>query len=223
MRSFDDIFQISAARKGGAAALEALIEKPLPAERLAEIGDDRWLSAMAKCLFQAGFNWKVIEAKWAGFEAAFDGFDPKRVAHYSDEDVDRLLSDKRIVRNGAKISAVIDNAVFLTELAREHGSAARFFADWPSDNYLGLLEILTKRGSRLGGATGQRMLRMMGKDSFILSISVTARLIAEGVVDKEPSSKRDMAAVQAAFDAWREQSGRSLTEISRVLAMSIGD
>ncbi len=222
MRDFEEIFEISAARKGGPKALEMLLEPPLTPQRLAETGDDRWLSAMAKCLFQAGFNWKVIEAKWQGFEEAFDGFDPRRVAHYNDEDLDRLLADKRIVRNGAKISAVIENAIFLKDLASEHGSAARFFADWPSDDYIGLLEVLTKRGARLGGATGQRMLRMMGRDSFILSNDVTARLIAEGVVDKAPSSRRDMAAVQAAFNIWRAQSGRSLTEISRVLAMSVG-
>jgi hypothetical protein len=49
-----------------------------------------------------------------------------------------------------------------------------------------------------------------------------ARLIAEAVIDKAPSSKGDRAAVQAAFNAWRTESGRSLTEISRILAMSIG-
>ncbi len=222
MRSFDEIFAISAGRKGGAEALEALLSGPLSADELAAIPDDRWLSMMAKCLFQAGFHWKVIEAKWPGFETAFEGFDPLRVAFYGDEEIDRLISDKAIVRNGAKIMAVVENARFLADLAAEHGSAARFFADWPADDFTGLMDVLAKRGSRLGGATGQRALRWMGKDSFILSQDVTARLIAEGVVAKPPTSKRDLAAVQAAFNAWRDQSGRSLTEISQVLAMSVG-
>ena len=47
------------------------------------------------------------------------------------------------------------------------------------------------------------------------------RLIAEGVVDKPPTSKKALADVQAAFNTWMQQSGRSLTEISRVLAMSL--
>ncbi len=222
MRDFVEIFGIAAARKGGEAALEDMLVRPLSKDQLAETKDDRWLSTMAKCLFQAGFNWKVIDAKWEGFEAAFDGFEPKRVAYYDNGTLDRLLLDKRIVRNGAKIKAVIENAAFLVDLATEHGSAARFFADWPDEDYIGLLDLLGKRGSRLGGVAGQRVLRTMGKDSFILSADVTARLIAEGVVDKAPSSKRDMAAVQAAFNRWRHESGRSLTEISRVLAMSVG-
>ena len=222
MRTFAEIFAIAAERKGGPEALEAQLSKPLPATELAAIPDDRWLSMMAKCLFQAGFHWKVIEAKWPGFEAAFEGFDPARVSFYGDDEIDRLLSDKGIVRNGAKIMAVIENARFLTELAAGDGSAAKVFADWPEDDFNGLMDVLAKRGSRLGGATGQRAMRWMGKSSYILSGDVIARLIAEGVVAKAPTSKRDLAAVQAAFNTWRDQSGRSLSEISRVLAMSVG-
>ena len=194
----------------------------MPLDDLARIPDDRWLSMMAKCLFQAGFHWKVIEAKWPGFETAFEGFNPARVSFYGYEEIDRLVSDTAIVRNGAKIMAVVENARFLVDLAAEHGSAAKFFADWPADDFIGLMDVLAKRGSRLGGATGQRALRWMGKSSYILSGDVIARLIAEGVVAKAPASKRDLAAVQAAFNTWRGQSGRSLTEISRVLSMSVG-
>lgn len=221
MRTFSDLYAITAARKGGPEALEGMLGKPKSAAALAAIPDDRWLSAMARCVFQAGFNWKVIDAKWPGFEQAFDGFAPARIALWHGEHLDRLLANPAVVRNGAKLQSVLDNAVFLTELAAEHGSAARVFAGWPATDYIGLLDLLAKRGSRMGGNTGQRFLRDMGVDSFILSGSVTARLIAEGVVAKPPTSRKDMAAVQAAFTAWAAQSGRSLTEISRVLAMSI--
>ncbi|WP_204115805.1 DNA-3-methyladenine glycosylase I [Shimia biformata] len=222
MRTFDEIFTIAADRKGGIEALEGMLSRPMSPEKVAAQPDDRWLSAMAKSIFQAGFNWKVIDAKWDGFETAFHGFDPVRVAHYHDEDMDRLISDKGIVRNGPKIAAVMDNARYVVDLAAEHGGMGRFVADWPGTEFIGLLDHLKKNGARLGGNTGQRMLRVMGKDGFMLSRDVTARLIAEGVVDKVPSSKRDMAAVQDAFNIWAEQSGRSLTEISRVLAFSVG-
>ena len=62
----------------------------------------------------------------------------------------------------------------------------------------------------------------MHDDRSVLSNDVVARLVAEGVIDKAPTSKGAMNKVQEAFNIWREQSGRSLTEISRVLAMSIG-
>ena len=222
MRSFDEIFAISAERKGGVPGLEALLEPPASAKELEAVPDDRWLARMAKCIFNAGFNWKVVEAKWPGFEEAFDGFVPGRVAMYSDDDFGRLVSDERIVRHGGKIRSVHENAIFVTELAREHGSAGSFFAGWPDEDYVGLLDVLKKRGSRLGGNTGMYFLRFMNKDSFILSADVVARLVAEGVIDKAPTSKKAMMQVQDAFNVWRGQSGRSLKEISRVLAMSIG-
>ena len=217
MRTFDKIHALSAARHGGAEALEAKLMKPDP--DITDLPEDRWLSTMAKCIFQAGFNWKVIENKWDGFETAFDGFDTGRCAFMDDEKFDQLLQDTRIVRNGTKIAAVRDNAAFLLEL-RGEGGAGRVLGGWPSSDYIGLLEMLKKRGSRLGGSTAQYAMRFAGRDAFILSRDVTARLIAEGVIDKPATSKTAMKAVQAAFNEWMAQSGRSLSEISRVLAFS---
>lgn len=222
MRTFDEIHAIAAARKGGGDALEAMLEKPLSPAELEQIPDDRWLSRFSRHVFSAGFNWKVIESKWPGFEEAFHGFDIGKCAMMDDAWFDQLIQDTRIVRHGAKIQSVRDNAAFLQELAAEHGSAARCFARWPQDDFIGLLDLLKKRGTRLGGSTGAYALRFMGLDSFILSRDVVARLIAEGVIDKPPTSKGALKKVQDAFNTWRDQSGRSLTEISRVLAMSTG-
>ncbi|WP_170769175.1 DNA-3-methyladenine glycosylase I [Ruegeria lacuscaerulensis] len=220
MRHFDELFQIAADRHGGAQALGEKLTKPKPLEELAAMPEDRWLAVITKCIFQAGFNWKVIENKWDGFETAFDRFDVGRCAFMDDEKFDALLTDTRIVRNGTKIATVRDNAAFLLEL-RQEGGAGHVLGGWPSTDYVGLLAMLAKRGSRLGGASAQYAMRFAGRDSFILSQDVTARLIAEGVIDKSPTSKKAMAAVQEAFNTWMDQSGRSLTEISRVLAMSV--
>ena len=220
MHHFDEIFGIAAGRHGGEAALNQKLDKPLSPDELAAIPDDRWLSTMTTSIFQSGFNWKVIENKWDGFEAAFDGFDPGRCAFIDDDRFDALLQDRRIVRNGAKVATVRDNAAFLLDL-RAQGGAGTVLGGWPSEDYIGLLDLLKDRGARLGGATGQYAMRFCGRDSFILSRDVTARLIAEGVIDKPATSKSARRAVQAAFNTWMEQSGRSLTEISRVLAMSI--
>ena len=222
MRSFEEILDIAAERKGGRAAVLDGIDRPLSAEALAAIPDDRWLAQMAKGVFQAGFNWKVIETKWPGFEDAFHGFDVGRVAMMSEDWFDELLQDTRIVRNGAKIRSVQQNAVFVQEVSVEAGGFGRKIAGWPGEDQAGLLRWLGKEGSRLGGATAQYFLRAMGKDSYILSRDVVARLVAEGVVDKAPSSQKSMAAAQAAFNRWAKESGQGLTVVSRVLAQSIG-
>lgn len=220
MRTYDDIFHIAAERHGGPEAVDAKLTPAQPEVPLAQIPEDRWLSMLTKGVFCAGFNWKVIEAKWDGFEAAFQGFDPGACAFMDDETFDSLLSDTRIVRNGAKIATVRDNASLILSL-RDEGGVSQVIADWPSTDFIGLLDMLKTRGSRLGGTTAQYTLRFAGKDSFVLGGDVVARLIAEGVIDKPPTSKRAMRAVQDAFNTWMTQSGRGLTEISRTLAMSL--
>jgi 3-methyladenine DNA glycosylase Tag len=223
MKTFSDLWTEAAARKGE-AELETRVAEyraKTPAE-LAAIPDDRWLAQMSKCVFQAGFSWKVIDNKWPGFETAFHGFAPAPNAAMSDEEFDTHLKDTGIVRNAQKILSVRDNAGFLVELAREHGSAAAFFAGWPDEDFVGLLEVMKKRAARLSGETAMRFLRFMGKASFITTRDVSAALMGAGVIDKPPSGKRDLQAVQDAFNAWAKESGRDLTAMSRVLAMSTG-
>lgn len=220
-RPFDEIFEIAADRKGGEKAFQASLPSPKTQKQLAAISDDRWLSQMSKCVFQAGFNWKVVDNKWPRFEEVFEGFDPARMAFKTDEDLESYLKADGIVRHGTKIRSIQQNAVFVTQIAQESGSFGKAIAEWPVTDYVGLLWMLKKRASRLGGNTGMYFLRFMEVDSFITSRDVVRSLIREGVVDQDPKSKRDMQAVQDAFNIWMEQSGRSLTQISRILACSI--
>ncbi|TRW47484.1 DNA-3-methyladenine glycosylase I [Georgenia yuyongxinii] len=60
--------------------------------------------------FQAGLSWATILRKRAAFREAFHDFDPDAVAAFGDSDVDRLMTDARIVRNRAKIAATVTNA-----------------------------------------------------------------------------------------------------------------
>lgn len=222
MRSFDEILAIAAARKGSTDAVLAGAMPAKPAAELAAIPGDRWLATMARGIFQAGISWTVVDAKWPGIEEAFAGFDVGRVSMMDDAWFDALLADTRVIRSGPKIAAIRDNAAFIRRVDETEGGFARRIADWPTEDYIGLLDWLTKNGSRLGGNTGAYMLRWMGKESFILSQDVVARLVAEGVVDAAPKSKKAMLPVQAAFNQWRAESGRSFNEIGRVLAQSIG-
>jgi DNA-3-methyladenine glycosylase I len=66
--------------------------------------------------FQSGLSWLLILRKRPGFREAFHGFDPEVVATYGAADVERLLSDSRIVRNRAKIEAAVANAAAVVSL-----------------------------------------------------------------------------------------------------------
>ena len=221
MEKFATIRERAARRKGGAAALAKLLPKPLSAAALRRQPDDYYLAEMSRAVFRSGFVWKIVDYKWPGMEAALHGFDPVACAYQPDEVIEALTSDERVIRHYKKLISVRDNAVFLLDIEREHGSFGAFVAGWPVTDIVGLHALLKKRGSRLGGRTGQFFLRRVGKDTFCLTRDVVGALIRQGVIDRDPTSKRDLATVQAAFNAWREESGRPLSEISRVLSCSI--
>jgi 3-methyladenine DNA glycosylase Tag len=224
MISFKSIRARAAKRKGGDKSLAALLPKVPGQKALARLADDRVLAEMAKRVFSAGFVWSVIEKKWPGFEAAFLGFEPPRLLLQPDEFWEGLTGDTRIVRNPQKIMAVRGNARFVADIAREHGSFGKFLAQWPVDDQVGLLELLAKRGARLGGKTGQYLLRFVGRDSFILSGDVVACLRDAGLdIAENPSSKKDMKKVQDQFNAWAKETGLPLTHLSRICSMSVGE
>ena len=99
------------------------------------------------------------------FEAAFQGFEPRRLRMLSDEDLDLLLTDRRLIRHAAKIHAVRANAAALHEIAGEAGSFGAYLADWPGADVVDLWDDLAKRLRQMGGNSGPYFLRMAGKDS----------------------------------------------------------
>lgn len=224
MSSFKSIRARAAKRKGGDKQLAALLPRVPTADALEKLKDDRALAEMAKRVFSAGFVWSVIENKWPGFEAAFLKFEPKRLLAQPDEFWEQLTGDKRIVRNPQKIMSVRANARFVADIAREHGSFGKLLAAWPLEDQVGLLELLAKRGARLGGRTGQYFLRFIGRDGFVVSSDVVACLRDAGIdIADNPTSKRDLKKVQDQFNAWAKETGLPYGHISRICAMSIGE
>jgi 3-methyladenine DNA glycosylase Tag len=224
MTSFKTIRARAEKRKGGPAALKKLLPQEPDKKALTRLADDRVLAEMTQRVFSAGFAWSVIEQKWDGFEAAFLGFQPKKLVVQSDDFWHELTRDQRIVRNGAKIMSVRDNAQFILDIAGEHGSFGKFLANWPSSDEIGLLDLLSKRGSRLGGNTGQMLLRFIGWDGFVTSKDVVACLRDAGLdIAEEVKSKGDLAKVQAQFNAWAKETGLPYAHLSRICALSIGE
>ncbi|MDO4243022.1 MAG: DNA-3-methyladenine glycosylase I [Actinomyces sp.] len=82
--------------------------------------------------FQAGLSWATILRKRPAFRAAFDDFDPDRVARYGPAETDRLMADARIVRNRAKIRATITNAQATIRLRDRGGLAELVWSFQPS-------------------------------------------------------------------------------------------
>ena len=76
--------------------------------------------------FQSGLSWLTILKKRENFRKAFDGFDPEKVAAYSEKEIERLMQDAGIVRNRRKIEAAINNARCFLEIQKEYGSFDKY-------------------------------------------------------------------------------------------------
>lgn len=218
---FLEIHERAIARKGGLEELDALLPKLLAANALEARTDDRYLSEITRCVFKAGFVWRVIDNKWPGFEAAFDGFVPAYWQQVPPEVLEDLAADERIVRNMQKIRTVPENARMIMDAAREHGSFGAFLNQWPSEDQVGLLLWLKRNGSRLGGNSAQYFLRRVGWDGFILSHDVVAGLRLAGLLDASPTSKKGLQQAQAVFTQWHQETGLPYSHLSRILSYSV--
>ena len=221
MRDYRWLHEYCLNRFGSAEALEARLPVPATAETLRAVPDDRYLSQISLRVFRAGLKHSLVDAKWPAFEEAFFGFVPQKVVLMGAEHLERLMGNTRLIRHPGKLASVPRNAQMILDVAAEHGSFGAFLADWPGEDIVGLWRYLARHGNQLGGLSAPRLLRMVGKDSFIPSEDVVAALKAQGIVDKAPSSQRDLAAVQAAFNAWRAESGRPLCQLSMMLAYTV--
>ncbi len=232
--SFKSLYQRAADRKGGKSALELLLGKRIlgkkllddnPAEQsIAQLTDDRVLAAFTKQIFKSGFVWRVVENKWPDFEEHFFNFNIEKMLMMPEEMLERKAADPKIIRNYNKVKTIKANAQMIFDVTLDKNiSFAQYIHDWPSEDIIGLWTYLKKHGQRLGGNTGPYALRLLGKDTFILSSDVEAYLRAQQVIDGGLQSKKSLTAIQAYFNKLQSESGYSLTQLSRLIAFASGD
>ncbi|WP_371368910.1 DNA-3-methyladenine glycosylase I [Pseudomonas sp. QL9] len=221
MRDYQWLYEYCLNRFGSVEALEARLPQPKSPAELASVGDDRYLSLLSLRIFRAGLKHSLVDAKWPAFEEVFFGFDPEKVVLMGGERLENLMQDARLIRHLGKLKSVPRNAQMILDIARDYGSFGKLLAQWPVTDIVGLWKLLAKRGNQLGGLSAPRFLRMAGKDTFIPTDDMVAALKAQEIIDKAPTSQKDLAAVQAAFNVWHEQSGRPLCQLSVMLAHTV--
>jgi DNA-3-methyladenine glycosylase I len=133
---------------------------------------------------QAGLSWRTILNKRDGYRRAFAGFDPRRVAAYTERDVGRLLDDAGIVRHRGKIESTIGNAQRVLEVQDDCGSfdalvwsfveGAPIVGGWTR---LGDLPSATPQATALSRELKRRGFRFVGPTT------VYAFMQAAGLVD----------------------------------------
>ncbi len=224
MDAFKTIYQRACERHGGEKALARLMPEVRTARALARSKDDRWLAEMTRCIFQAGFVWRVVNQKWDDFEDVFFGFPPERILLLSPEQIDHIAQNPRIIRNRQKVLCVQQNARYIRDVAKAHGGFGKFVSQWPGDDLIGLFGHMKKHGARLGGMTGQRVLRNMGRDTFVVTGDVVKCLQRAGLdITDNPGTQRELRLIQETFNIWHAESGLPYCNLSRIAACSVGD
>ena len=215
------VIEKAATARHGAEGVSARLSTPRTATELRELRDDRYLSQISLRVFRAGLKHELVDRKWPAFEEAWHGFDPARCAAVYDEDLEVMLEDRRLIRHLGKLRSVRSNAQAVLTIAREHGSFGAWLAAWPGAEIVGLWDALAKRFAQLGGNSAPYFLRMVGKDTFILTDSVSKALVQWRVAASAPLTKSERTTVQTIFNAWSSETGRPLCQLSQILALSV--
>ncbi|WP_299009284.1 DNA-3-methyladenine glycosylase I [uncultured Shewanella sp.] len=223
LESFSTIYQRACERKGGETSLESLLEPVGSASAIAQLPENRLLSALSKKVFQSGFVWRIVESKWPAYEQAFFNFEPMKVLMLSPEQWQARASDPTLIRHYKKTLAIYDNALMMEEFRLEQGGLPQIISDWPEDDIIGLWALLKSKGTRLGGNTGPYFLRSIGKPTFLLTNDIKGYFKTHQLIDYGFTSQSGLKQVQAVFNHWQQESGRNLSTLSRILAMSVGD
>lgn len=135
--------------------------------------DSSYFENMTRCVFQSGLSWTIVADRWPSFRKAFDGFDIAKVAGYGTEDISRLTSDIRIIRNRRKILATIHNAREFERIVMEYGGVSAWLSSLDkSNNYAWVVKRLTSRFKHIGTKAAPIWLYSVGED---VNIDVLAK------------------------------------------------
>jgi 3-methyladenine DNA glycosylase Tag len=119
------------------------------------------LAVMTRAVFQAGLSWAAIDRQWVGLRDAFDNFDPRKVARYTDKDVARIMVHPRILHSERKIRATIANARALIDLDRTHKGIRKYLRSF--DSYAALTQGFRKHFKYVGDVSAYYYLFRVGE------------------------------------------------------------
>ncbi len=222
MRDFKQIIAPLENNFSNKSDLQALMPAISDKSSLASMADSEYLSKMELRIFQAGMRHSVVSERWHHFESQFWGFDPNKCMLIGDELLEKFMQNKNLIRHWTKMKTIPVNSAAILSYKQTYEGFGDFIAKWPSTDLVGLWRHIGKSFSRMGGNSSAYFLRMVGYDTFILTEDVVVALNREAIVDKHPTSQKDLKLVQCAFNSWHDQTGLPYAHLSKLLALSVG-
>lgn len=144
--------------------------------------DDTYLFEMLLLeSFQAGLSWECILNKREAFRVAFDSFNYKKIANYSDKKINKLLNNKEIVRNRLKINAAINNAKVFIDIQKEFKSFSNYIWSFTNNKQIVNKDDIFKTTSSLSDTISNDLKKRGMK--FVGSTIIYSYLQAIGIIN----------------------------------------
>lgn len=136
---------------------------------------------------QAGLSWETVLKKEESFRKAYDNFDIEKIASYTEEDRERLLSDSGIIRNKLKVNAAIENAKTIMELQKEFGSFEKWLEHHHPKTLPEWMKLFKKTFKFTGGEIVNEFLMSTGylKGSHHESCPIYAKVLEQNPLWKK--------------------------------------
>ena len=126
--------------------------------------DEEYLENMSRVIFQAGLNWQVIDNKWPAIKKAFSNFDIRKIACFTEADVETLMKNPEVIRNKGKIKGIIQNAQNFLAIEKQYGSFQKYLDSLDkSNNYENVVKDLINKFKWLGPSTASTFLYTVGE------------------------------------------------------------
>ena len=121
--------------------------------------DNAYFENLSRVIFQAGLNWQVVDGKWPALKDAFCGFNIKKVAALTDNDVVEMLKNPDLIRHKGKIQAVIQNAKNFVLIEKTFGSFPNYLTSLDkSDNYSAVIKDIKSKFRWVGDSSATTFL-----------------------------------------------------------------
>ncbi|WP_312344647.1 DNA-3-methyladenine glycosylase I [Chryseobacterium binzhouense] len=150
--------------------------------------DDELFGRLVMEINQAGLSWETILKKEEGFRAAYDNFNIKKVASYTEEDRERLLNDSGIIRNRLKVNAAIENAKTILQLQKEFGSFEKWLEHHHPKTLQEWMKIFKKTFKFTGGEIVNEFLMSIG---FLKGAHEESCWVNREIIQHKPMWKKE--------------------------------
>jgi len=135
--------------------------------------DNEYLERMSRVILASGLNWRVLENKWPGIKKAFGGFDVDKISKFQEPEIEELMMNPDVIRNLAKIRAIVANAKTIKNLQAEYGSFEKY------------LDSLSKQGEDVMRDTLSKTFAFLGKGTTVIFLFAVGQKLPKATAEWE--------------------------------------